>query len=315
LIGIGLGFLRKEPTLDVMCRAFLLLLCVLGLASTAPAEEIRPLRVVAWNIEWFPGKSIDPLPEQEKEQIAAVRAAIRELDPDILLCSEIRNWAAFEEVVRAVPGLRIHAVSAYPSSSDGSLSRQQLAVASRLECVAAWAESFAPTIPTIPRGFAFAALRMPDSPQLLLVYSLHLKSNRSRDEAEAQLNFRMRDESVRQVLHHIETMERVMFASEGVRGVIVGGDINTNEDGQFGDRVVEDFVAAGFWNTWQSVPRDKRLTWRGGEQFEPTTFDYIFTKGLGRPVARMGGTPEVTSDHDAVVLEINLPLPLPTATP
>jgi endonuclease/exonuclease/phosphatase family metal-dependent hydrolase len=292
-----------------MAKAFLILLFCFGLIFSAGAEEARPLRVVAWNIEWFPGRTIEPLPEQEREQIAAVQATIRELDPDILLCSEIRNWAAFEEVVRAVPGLRIHVVSAFRSNNDGSIWRQQLAIASRLECVAAWGEDFHPTIPALTRGFAFAALQVPGSEKVLLVYSLHLKSNRSQTEAEAQQNFRLRDESVRQLLHHIDTMKTVTFARDGVQGVIVGGDINTNEDGQFGDNVVRDFVEAGFWSTWQSVPREKRLTWRGNDQFQPTTFDYIFLEGLGRPVARMGETPETTSDHDAVVVEISLPLP------
>lgn len=294
-----------------MLRFAFFLSFLLAFLVSGQAGEKRPLRVVAWNIEWFPGKSPEPLPEKEKEQIAVVQEVIRQLDPDILLCSEIRNWAAFEEVVRVVPGLRIHAVSAYPSNSDGSLSRQQLTIASRLACVAAWTESFDPTIPSLSRGFAFAALRLPDSPQLLLVYSVHFKSNRSRNEAEADLNFRMRNESVRQILHHIETMKTVTLAREGVRGVIVGGDINTNEDGQFGDTVVRDFVQAGFWNTWQSVPREQRLTWRGSEEFSPTTFDYIFTQGLGKPVARMGGTPATSSDHDAVIVEISLPLPDP----
>ena len=284
-------------------------------SSSAPSmDPHRPLRVVAWNIEWFPGQTIEPIAAQEAAQIPLVQEALRQLDPDILIASEIRDWDAFEEAVRAVPGLRIHVVSNFRDTDTGQLWRQQIAIASRLRCRAAWAEEFAPTIPALRRGFAFAALEDPVSGKLLMTYGVHLKSNRSRNEAEAALNFLQRNESTEQLLAHMEVMERVTFGGTSIRGWILGGDYNTNHDGQFGDRVVARLEEAGFWNSWAGIPREKRLTWRGNDAFEGTTFDYIMTRGLGQPKATMGGTDAATSDHDAVVLSIDLE-PAPATTP
>ncbi len=285
---------------------------LLGTASLHPSTladstQLRdPLRVVAWNIEWFPGKAFEPSLEEQAKQIQIAQKTIREIDPDILIASEIRDWAAFEEVVRAVPGLRIHVVSNFRSTDTGEIWRQQVAIASRLPCKAAWAEDFEPTIPALTRGFAFAALIDPATQKYLMVYGVHFKSNRSRNEEEANLNYRLRDESAAQVLTHMETMGRVTFGHNNIRGWIFGGDMNTNNDAQFGDNVISTFEKAGFWNTWKNTPREKRLTWRGSSQFEATTFDYIFLKGLGQPEAVLLEVPPEASDHHAVLTEVSL---------
>jgi hypothetical protein len=44
----------------------------------------------------------------------------------------------------------------------------------------------------------------------------------------------------------------------------------------------------------------------GSGRFEPTTFDYIMTKGLGSPRADLIDVPEEASDHRPVMLEILL---------
>jgi len=288
----------------------LLLMFTGGLAlSDSPASAQlpeHPLQILSWNIEWFPGKGFESTPDREQAQIEVVQEELRRLDPDILIASEIRDWAAFEEAVRVVPGLRIHVVSNFRASEGGELWRQQVAIASRLKCLATWSEPFEPTIPMLTRGFGFAALEDPASGELILVYAVHLKSNRSRTEEEAQMNFTIRNESTRQILNHMEEMKRTTFQNKPIRGWIFAGDFNTNHDGQFEDRVVEKIEDAGFWNSWKNIPREKRLTWRGSDQFEPTTFDYIFLKGFGGPEAFMAETAEETSDHDGVMVEIDL---------
>lgn len=288
----------------------LFILCTEGLAgsdtNSGPEVSERPLRVLSWNIEWFPGKGFESTPDREQEQIEAAQAELRRLDPDILIASEIRDWAAFEEAVRVVPGLRIHVVSHFRATESGELWRQQVAIASRLKCRAAWSEMFEPTIPLLTRGFGFAALEDPESGGLIMVYAVHLKSNRSSTEEEARMNFTIRDESTKQILNHMEEMKQVTFQGDTIRGWIFAGDFNTNHDGQFGDRVIAKIEEAGFWNSWKKTPREKRLTWRGNDLFEATTFDYIFLKGFGSPEAFMAETAEETSDHDGVMLELDL---------
>ena len=286
-------------------KVWLGVLILLAFNLSSPA-----LTVVAWNLEWFPGRRPEPKPEAEAQQLAACREALRKLNPDILIVEELRNWQAFEDLVSAVPGLRVNVVSAFRDASSGTIPRQQVGIASKLKAVSAWSEAWQPAFTNLSRGFSFAALQDPASDELIMVYGLHLKSNRvpheQEESLEGELNEKIRDESVTQLLQHMKDLERV-FHGRTIRGWIAGGDLNTNHDGQFGDQVVSRMVESGFCNTWSTVPKEERLTWHGNGFHEPTTFDYIFTKGLGSPVASTPKQSEATSDHGPVVIHIDAP--------
>lgn len=281
------------------------LLLALIFAISVSATEIR---VVAWNIEWFPGKQFDgATPEAVSSQMAAAQAEIRRMRPDVLLASEIRDWRSFANLLSVDPALDVANVSHFVDRDAGVLWRQQLAIGSRLPVVAAYAEPFEQTLGAMVRGFSFAALALPESDDVVLFYALHLKSNRAYNEAQTQVNYRVREESIVQVLEHVDQMERLMWKNR-VAGVVIGGDINTNEDNQFDDRVVAMLVDAGFRNTWKNTPPSERQTWRGSDRYEPTTFDYIFTRGnrLRHGDAILIEVPETASDHHAVGLVITV---------
>jgi hypothetical protein len=80
--------------------------------------------------------------------------------------------------------------------------------------MSAWAEEWkAGGAITPPRGFAFAAYELAPK-QLLLVYALHLKSNRG----ELVENVAIREESMRQLLAHMKEMEAAYGNSGRSRG-------------------------------------------------------------------------------------------------
>jgi endonuclease/exonuclease/phosphatase (EEP) superfamily protein YafD len=195
-------------------------------------------------------------------------------------------------------------VSSFRSETDGTLWPQQIGIASNQPVEAAWAEAWHQTI-GLPRGFSFAAVNLP-APEtgVLLVYGVHLKSNRGSNDFEALANSRMREESAAQLLEHVSQMERLTFKGR-IRGILIAGDFNTNQDGQFGDATLDILVKGGFHNTWAGVEKKNRLTWRGSEQFEPTTFDYIMTKGLPAMTAKMIEVPEAASDHRPVTITLS----------
>lgn len=275
--------------------------------QTNPLQAAETVRVVAWNIEWFPGLTLDPTAEAKVEHMALVQTVLQGIDPDILLASEIRDWQSFYDLTMAVPGLQPAVVSAFRSKYGPGFWPQQLAVASRLPVEAAWSEAFRYTYVSQVRGFSMAVIRVPNCPdnKVLLAYALHLKSNRARDDEQTLTNYRMREDAIAQLLAHIDEMERLAFPDR-IRGIIVGGDFNTNHDGQFGDITIEMMEQAGFHNSWQNVAREDRLSWRGSERFQPTTFDYIFTRGLGTPTAVLLEVPDGSSDHWPVQIEIIL---------
>lgn len=285
-------------------RTLFALFTFLCAAPVHAADTNDGFRVVTWNVEWLPGRKPDATPEDGATHMAAVKKALKEFAPDVLIAEEIRDHKVFDDFVSALPGLKTAVVSAFRDPATGSIAGQQIGIASKLPCIASWSEKWQSAIDSVPRGFSFAAIEDPGSKKLILVYGVHLKSNRDRGDARiAELNTIWRDESARSLLRHIEDMEETVFKGE-IRGIIVGGDINTNHDGQFKDHVVEMMVRSGFHNCWEGVPPEDRQTWRGGSVFLPTTFDYFFTKGLGKLRAELVPVADDTSDHHPVLITV-----------
>jgi endonuclease/exonuclease/phosphatase family metal-dependent hydrolase len=150
---------------------------------------------------------------------------------------------------------------------------------------------------------AFAALTLPNG-KLLFVYCVHLKAN----GGDAQANVAKREDSAKQFIAHVADMEKI-YKTNNVFGVIISGDFNTNQDSPEwkGEKTIPILEQGGFYSTWTQIPAEERLTWRGSGRFAATTFDWIFVKGLGKPAARMWRTPEDSSDHQPVILKIDVP--------
>lgn len=282
---------------------------IVAALSLAGSLHAAPQRFVVWNIEWFPGLRPTASAKEADAHMKACKRALAKMNPDIFVAQEIRDWAAFQELCSAVPGLTVHVVSSFRDANTGEIRNQQIGIASKLVCRAAWWENWQDNYPEIRRGFSFAALEHPDG-GLLMVYGNHLKSNAGSNTPEGAANVAgMRNEQARQLLSHIETVQTA-FAHQPILGWIASGDFNTNHDGDFpGCRVVELLTEGGYFNTWTDTPKEKRLTWRGdkNERFKPTTFDYIFTKGLKEVDAHLIEVPRELSDHYPLTIDVIKP--------
>ncbi len=288
-----------------------LLVPLFALILALPAAAAEPLRIVCWNIEWFPGLRPTASAEDAAAHMKACQEALREMDPDIFVAQEIRDWDAFHELTSAVPGLVVHVVSSF-RNPEGVIRPQQIAIASKLKCRGAWWEPWQANHPDISRGFSFAALEHPNG-ELLMIYGNHLKSNAGSDTPEGEQNVAdMRAEQARQLLAH-RSEAATAFSARPIMGWIATGDFNTNHDGQFPRcKVIEILTKGGYYNTWTGVPREQRLTWRSHpdperRRFEPTTFDYFFTTGIKRTKAAIIDVPRELSDHSPIVLTIEKP--------
>jgi endonuclease/exonuclease/phosphatase family metal-dependent hydrolase len=222
----------------------------------------------------------------------------------------VNDWNAFHQLCAVVPGLTVHVVSSFIDPQSGEIRPQQIGIASKLKCQGAWWEPWKANVPNISRGFSFAALELPTSKSLLMVYGNHLKSNRGSDTPEGAKNVAtMRNEQANQLLAHMKSMS-VAYGKYQIKGWLAGGDFNTNHDGQFPEcKVVEIMTNGGYHNTWLKVPKENRLTWQTepGGRFQSTTFDYIFSKGLGDLTATALPNIPAVSDHLGVQLLVPLP--------
>lgn len=284
-------------------RMLSLYLVLLLVSSAAWAET---LTVIEWNLEWFPGRSPQATKEAQQQHMAAAQKVLKALNPDIFLAEEIGDWGAFSELVSVVPKLRVHTVSAF-KNADGTMGRQQEAIASKLLANSTWSEQWKKGESNPPRGLGFAALTLPDG-KLLFVYAVHLKSNSTGGGQGPQDNIAKREDSARQLVAHVTDMEKA-YKNYQIRGVIIGGDFNTNQDGSEWkeEKTIPTLEMAGFWNCWSGVKAEDRLSWKGSQRFPATTFDFFFIKGLRKATAKLATPSEDASDHRPVVFELNVP--------
>lgn len=282
-----------------------LLLFLLHSGSCALQEAYsKEVRVATWNVEWFPGRSPRPSANAETEHRKEVQQYLPTLHPDILILQEIRDKQAAEWIVDQLGNLDMHVVSEFLRPNP-SISLQ-IVIASRYKAIAQEViyftgdeydyEDMAPY-----RGFVFAALESPLG-GTLLVYGLHLKSNRG----DPQTVITMRESAAIQILQHVSQAEK-RFENQGPVQVIVAGDFNTirEDDPDRNEQTITIFQKAGFHSTWDGVPFEKRQTWPPKGNFGAACFDYILTKGLPPLTATMIPKPPWKySDHHPVILTI-----------
>ncbi len=293
--------------------------CGIGWASSAIAVETLtetpgfvPLRVAAWNIEWFPGKRPEPTHWEEKDHIPLVQAEVAAMAPDILGMIEIRNEDAARAAVATVPGLKVDVCSrfVYPS---GEIGMQQGAIASHIHPVSAWSEAWEQLGNVeLTRGFTFAAYPVgPDS--IVLFYVVHLKSNRG----DIQLNIPARETSTKQLLAHANEMEKIYGNAYRHVAVVLAGDFNTSlDDPRFQpERTLRDIQEAGYEWTWERTPVNERITLPAQPIMDPSrpsypgaSFDHIFVKGARIMKAFAVISSPLASDHRPVVADLLIPV-------
>ena len=257
---------RRSSLLAVSLLSFIAAATLLGQTSPwpfSPRSSAPPgapvglsTRVAFWNIKWFPGGRPNAYRGEEIKQIRSVQKDIVRLNADIIGFEEVRDWNSAALAVQPLPGFKVDVCSNFPPR-EGQNETQQVAIVSRLESMSAWSESWKPASAiTPPRGFAFAAYQLSPK-QLLLVYAVHLKSNRG----ELVEDVAIREESMRQLLSHMKAMEQA-YGKLGALSWIVGGDFNTApDDPRFkAEKTTASLSSIGFKWCWQNIPMPNRIT-------------------------------------------------------
>jgi endonuclease/exonuclease/phosphatase family metal-dependent hydrolase len=282
-------------------RILALILCAsAAVAQTPPppqpSSSSSTITVTFWNVQWFPGRRPNASSAEENRQIRAVHGDLAQLNSDLIAFEEVRDFEHAALAVKPLNGFKVDVCSNFPPR-EGQKEAQQVAITSRLQPLSAWAELWKPGAAiTPPRGFAFAAYQL--SPrQMLLVYALHLKSNRG----EVHEDMRIREESMQQLLSHIKAMDNA-YHKLGALTWIVGGDFNTApDDPRFAsEKTVPNLLADGFRWSWQEIPFASRITVPADTRYPAACFDQIFFRGTALTKAWVVNTSPQSSDHRAV---------------
>lgn len=263
------------------------------------AEAQKTLRVVTWNLQWYPGGKPGATKEAQDHHIEVVREGIRKLDPDILMLEEVGSEAALIETLKPLgDDWRVAIISRF--SEGGFRSGQQVAIAAKIPAESAWAEPWDKGWAGAPRGYAYASFLI--GGRRLAVYALHLKSNLG----DSPANTSKREDAVSQLLGHINSKEqRVLPAA----ATIIAGDFNTDDPDSPaaispGERSFQMLRKAGFAWGFEGIAHGDRITCPAKGKYPAASFDHFWTRGLGKPLASVSSTEG--SDHLPVVLEISL---------
>ncbi len=279
-----------------MWRVIFVLLVALQLAN---AETVS---IVTWNLEWFPGKKPTSTQVERALHMSEAKDALLQIAPDILCAQEIRDVEVFTELTSVLPKMKPLIVSMFRDSpAGGAVSIQQTAIASIYPSDSAWFEAFKPAPNTPPRGFSFAAV--PFGKTILLIYSVHLKSNMGGVSLAAP----KREESAAQLVAHAAEM-KALYGQRFQVAVVIAGDFNTDPtDPQFAeDKTFDVFKQAGFEWAWANVPRESRVTHPSKGRYPDATFDGFLTNGVNVISSEVRGGFSV-SDHNPVVLILSVP--------
>jgi endonuclease/exonuclease/phosphatase family metal-dependent hydrolase len=289
-------------------RTFTAFIAAAFLATTLVAQTSSPsaspvqLTATFWNVQWFPGRRPNASRGEENRQIRAVHADLAQLDSDLIAFEEVRDFEHATVAVKSLPGFKVDICSNFPPR-EGQNEAQQVAITSRLQPLSAWSELWKPAGAIVPpRGFAFAAYQLAPR-QLLLVYALHLKSNRG----DIREDIRIREESMLQLVSHIKAMENA-YGKLGALSWLVGGDFNTAPDeARFAtEKTVPSLRAAGFRWSWEGIPFSTRITVPADFRYPAACFDHIFFRNATLTKAWLGNTSPQASDHRAVNATLTL---------
>ncbi|MFL6519660.1 MAG: endonuclease/exonuclease/phosphatase family protein [Chthoniobacterales bacterium] len=284
---------------------FALFAAIFLLPVPVPAEDHPPssqITVTFWNVQWFPGRRPSASRTEENRQTHAVHADLARLNSDIVALEEVRDYEHASLAVKPLAGFKVDVCSAFPPR-EGQNEAQQVAITSRLQPLSAWSELWKSSGALVPpRGFAFAAYQLAPR-KLVLVYALHLKSNRG----EIHENIRIREESMKQLLTHMKAMNDA-YGKLGELSWIVGGDFNTAPDElRFAsEKTIPNLRAAGFRWCWQGIPFNSRITLPADLRYPAACFDHIFYRGATLMKVWVADTSPQSSDHRAVTAVLNL---------
>ncbi len=266
------------------------LVCLLFGTSLSAAEV---LRLVTWNLEWFPGKKMVASQEEKDRHFLEVAAVLPQFRADIIVLQEVRNDEAAHQLAKLLPGFQVHVTSRFKDSFNGQIGEQQIVMMSRFPADGALSEACRRGWANAPRGYAYAKLIVSGKP--LHVYGLHLKSNLGNPIE----NTSKREDAVEQLMDHVKRQ------ANPKEGVIVCGDFNTSKEqvNLAADGTLRKIEDSGFFWTFEGIPLEHRVTVPRKGSYPDACFDHIYVRALGTPVASvLKNTPG--SDHFPVVVDL-----------
>ncbi len=136
----------------------------LALSVLGPSVQGQTLRVTSWNLE--PpnvARTNGAAAATNDISIPAAAKALKQLQPDVILLQQARDWNTCEKLAQALKPAKYNVAvcSAFRDARTGTLRKQQVAILAKAKAYSSWSEPWRNRgVPPLPGGFAFAAFQV-----------------------------------------------------------------------------------------------------------------------------------------------------------
>ena len=211
-----------------------------------------PWKWLTWNLQWFPGHHPQAPGSQQSLHVRLVAEKIGQIRPQVVILQEVLDPKALET---AFPDYPWKALTDFQRAGDedGKLPPQNVALLSQWPWKEIWEVDFhlMPLTPDRPvRGFLGAEFH-DDQGRRVVVYGIHLKSNRGGREASSRRRERAMDA--------LRWDWRRRGLDPARDAILVGGDWNCSvRNPEFNEETIRKLVREG----WEVA--DQELGWPEG---------------------------------------------------
>lgn len=279
-----------------------------------PSSQAQPLRVTTWNLQPPFARTNASAANTNGIRIPSVAAALKKLNPDVILLQQVTDWAMCDELAAALKPATYKVVvcSAFRDGRSGALRKQQVAILARPRAKAyfSWSEPWTNrAVPALSGGCAFAAFQI--GKERVGFFSVQVGSasagatNRQQIAVSPEKRLAA---TVEQLLAQVKSVGN--WVTNRVQTFVVGGTfgLSAGQQTALQGAPLELLQEAGFGDVFEDAPAAERATLRGKAGQPGPVGDYLFAQpancATNPAVARMS-----VARHYPVTCEVNLGTP------
>lgn len=259
----------------------------LALFLLVPGVRAQSLRVTTWNLQPPPARTNAAATNADGIRISSAAAALRKLNPDVILLQQVTDWAMCDTLAQALKPANYNVVvcSAFREARTNTLRRQQVAILAKPNARAyfSWSEPWRNSgAPAAPGGLAFAAFRVGN--QRIGVFSVQAGMSTvaavGKKRAAPASGHRL-TAAVGQLLTQVRSVNN--WLTNQVRVCVVGGTFGlaAGQTKALEDLPLQMLQDAGFGDVCQNLSAADRATMRARAGQTGPIADYIFTQPAG----------------------------------
>jgi len=248
----------------------------LALFILGPSCFADTIRVTTWNLEpaTVAGTASTATGTNEL-RIREAAAALKQLDPDVILLQQVRDWKMCGQLAQALKpaDYSVLVCSSFREARTGALSEQQAAILAKRKAYFSWSEPWhAQGEAALPGGFAFAAVQV--GKQRVGFFSVQAGTvvADARGAGQRAAWLQARAAAIGQVLEQVGSVKS--WVANRVQVFVVAGTFDPDAQ----DAPVRLLDQAGFGDAFLQTPTADRVTVPGKPGQPGATADYIFTQ-------------------------------------